>query len=97
MGAQKSQPLWVDPDRVPPPTSVLYEQAEPEVLFNSNGVPVYPKASGIGYTPYRDPLPELPTVYDNKGKPIRPKAPKRSRGLWGVRVGPRAPVCVSVF
>jgi len=73
MGAQKSQPLWVDPDRVPPPTSVLYEQAEPEVLFNSNGVPVYPKASGIGYTPYRDPLPELPTVYDKQGKPIRPK------------------------
>jgi len=31
------------------------------------------KASGIGYTPYRDPLPELPTVYDKKGKPIRPK------------------------
>jgi len=45
MGAQKSQPLWVDPDRVPPPTSVLYEQAEPEVLFNSNGVPVYPEQS----------------------------------------------------
>jgi len=59
--------------RTVPPTSVLYEQAEPEVLFNSNGVPVYPKASGIGYTPYRDPLPELPTVYDKKGKPIRPK------------------------
>jgi hypothetical protein len=73
MGAQRSQPLWVDPDRVPPPTTVLYEQAEPEVLFNANGVPVYPKASGIGYTPYRDPLPELPTVYDKKGKPIRPK------------------------
>jgi len=51
----------------------LYEQATPEVLFNSNGVPVYPKASGIGYTPFRDPLPELPTVYDRKGKPIRPK------------------------
>jgi len=32
-----------------------------------------PKASGIGYTPFRDPLPELPTVYDRKGKPIRPK------------------------
>jgi len=45
MGAQKSQPLWVDPDRVPPPTSVLYEQATPEVLFNSNGVPVYPGQS----------------------------------------------------
>jgi len=45
MGAQKSQPLWVDPDRVPPPTSVLYEQATPEVLFNSNGAPVYPEQS----------------------------------------------------
>ena len=42
MGAQKSQPLWVDPSTAPQPTAVLYEQADPEVLFNANGTPVYP-------------------------------------------------------
>ena len=36
------------------PPAVLYEQADPEVLFNSNGVPVCPKASGIGISSYRE-------------------------------------------
>lgn len=73
MGAQGSQPMWVDPPNpyAPPPGQTFYE--EPETLFDKNGRPAYPKATGPGYAPYRDPLPELPTVYNKSGKPIKPK------------------------
>lgn len=73
MGARQAQPMWVDPPNpyAPPPGQILYD--EPEVLFDKGGRPVYPQARGPGYSPYRDPLPEMPTVYNKAGKPIKPK------------------------
>jgi hypothetical protein len=75
MGANKSTPMWVDPPNPNIPVAaqpgVIYE--EPEVYFTKGGKPDYPVARGPGYTPFRDPLPEMPTVYNKAGKAIKPK------------------------
>ena len=74
MGAQQSQPQWVNASN----PNAYYgpacgQPAEPDVVFSKGGKPVYPVARGYGYTPYRDPLPEMPTVYNKAGKIIKPK------------------------